>query len=497
MNFHNYILKMELINLIFFSLIYARECEKGETQCTESMMLICTDEGYWSKTECPSGSVCKKDDDIIGCQNNEELDDDISIDTPINENPGKTEKKKSKVVTVTKKKSTSSEQYKTVTVTKSPKEIDLEMNENNLQNGKVVTYSIILQNPSQGGNSAQMVAPSISMPSQQSSPTSPGTAADGSSGPTTDSSSGPAAPTSSGPTADSSLNTTTADSPVNAPTSDTGNTPTSDTTASSPTSTDSSSVGQESVTPNPSTNNTQSDLQPSTGGSMGNQTSESTNQSTNQSTQSSGQSTQSASQSSGGQMITEQKLTKALKENNMTPNNSYIQVVVKQTNSHFKDKEMAAMFLAQLAHESGGFAHIEEIACKSGGGCAGQYGTGAPGKSYHGRGFIQLSWPDNYKNASKDLGMGDKLYQTPEVVASDVDIGMKVSIWYWDKRVVTFPGVKEKKQFGLTTKAINGELECKNNANIDKSKRRYALYKSIAKEMGITNLASESGCYTM
>lgn len=183
-----------------------------------------------------------------------------------------------------------------------------------------------------------------------------------------------------------------------------------------------------------------------------------------------------------------------MKTQNYNPNQSYLNVVVKQTNSHFKDKEMAAMFLAQLAHESGGFVYIEEIACKNTG-CPGQYGTGAPGKSYHGRGFIQLSWPDNYKNASKDLGMGDKLYQNPELVAKDPDIAMKVSIWYWDKKVATAPGVSQKKQFGLTTKAINGELECKNNSNIDKSKKRYQLYKAIAKKMGIKNIASESGCY--
>lgn len=524
MNLHSYVPKMRLIQLIFFSLIWSKECEKGQTQCSESMMLICTDEGYWAKTECPTGSACKKDDDIIGCQNTEESEDDISIDNPI-----EPKKDKSKTVTVTMKKSAhksqSKEKYKTVTVTKNPKEIDLEVDENSMNNGKMVTYSILLQNPStqgQGGSAAQMVAPSISIPSSnppsvpaysESSPssgspvgsagspaTSPGSPTSPSSSPGSPSpasSAGSPTPPVSSPSADSSANPMTESTP-----SSTADSALNQSSGSDSSSANSSSGGQEST----STNNTQSGSQPSS--NMGNQQSTPQSSSNSNNSQSSGNqasnqssnqsnSNQASNNSSGGQMITEQKLTKALKENNMTPNNSYLQVVVKQTNSHFKDKEMAAMFLAQLAHESGGFAHIEEIACKSGGGCAGQYGTGAPGKSYHGRGFIQLSWPDNYKNASKDLGMGDKLYQTPEVVASDVDIGMKVSIWYWDKRVATFPGVKEKKQFGLTTKAINGELECKNNANIDKSKRRYALYKSIAKEMGITNLASESGCYTM
>lgn len=193
--------------------------------------------------------------------------------------------------------------------------------------------------------------------------------------------------------------------------------------------------------------------------------------------------------------MTAAQLTNALKTVGFTPNPSYLEAVVNGTNGHFKDKEMAAMFLAQLAHESGGFVHIEEIACKNTG-CPGQYGTGAPGQTYYGRGFIQLSWASNYKEASQGLGMGDKLYQNPGLVAKDPKLAMDVSIWYWDKRVATAPGVSEKKQFGLTTKAINGELECKNNANIDKSKKRYALYKAIAKEMGVTNIASEGGCYS-
>jgi len=206
---------------------------------------------------------------------------------------------------------------------------------------------------------------------------------------------------------------------------------------------------------------------------------------------SSGGKDSSSSSGGGGQIITAEKLNAAMKASGFSPNSKYVEALVKGVNSKYKDKEMAAMMLAQFAHESGGFAHLEEIACKSG--CAGQYGKGAPGKSYHGRGFIQLSWPDNYKKASQALGMGDKLYINPEQVSSDVDIAVKTSFWFWDTNVSKAPGVSEKK-FGATTKAINGALECK-GSNVDKSKKRYAIYKNVAKEMGITKLASESGCY--
>lgn len=54
-------------------------------------------------------------------------------------------------------------------------------------------------------------------------------------------------------------------------------------------------------------------------------------------------------------------------------------------------KREAAMFLAQILWESGGLKHRVEIDCKETG-CPGQYssGIGAWGKSYYGRGYIQL-----------------------------------------------------------------------------------------------------------
>lgn len=201
----------------------------------------------------------------------------------------------------------------------------------------------------------------------------------------------------------------------------------------------------------------------------------------------------SSSGGGGGGSITADQLTKAMKAEGFQPKPEYIAAVIKEVNAKYKDKEMVAMMLAQFAHESGGFAHIEEIACKNNA-CKGKYDTnGAPGKTYHGRGFIQLTWPDNYKAASKDLGMGDKLWQDPDQIVKNLDLAVKTSMWYWDKRVLTAPGVKDKKQFGLTTKAINGPIECGKGSN-PQAEKRYKLYKAIAKEMGVTNLAANTGC---
>lgn len=200
------------------------------------------------------------------------------------------------------------------------------------------------------------------------------------------------------------------------------------------------------------------------------------------------------SQSKKCKIITVEQLMNAMQENGFNPPIEHLNAIVQETNDYFDDSEMAAMFLGQLAHESGGFVHREEIGYENGQNTFISSEYGAHGKSYHGRGFIQLSHPENYKLASHDLGYGDLLWKKPEMVSEDIKLSAKVSIWYWKTRVMEYPGVKDKKLFGLTTKSINGVLEC-NGQNIEKSKRRYILYKSIAKYMGIVNLAEEGGCY--
>lgn len=73
-----------------------------------------------------------------------------------------------------------------------------------------------------------------------------------------------------------------------------------------------------------------------------------------------------------------------------SPNRRYVDAVVSRVNSAFWDLNEAAQFIAQCGHESGGYQYIEEIACSGPNSCQGQYGYGAPGQNYHGRGFIQL-----------------------------------------------------------------------------------------------------------
>ncbi|XP_043503233.1 acidic endochitinase SP2-like [Polistes fuscatus] len=195
----------------------------------------------------------------------------------------------------------------------------------------------------------------------------------------------------------------------------------------------------------------------------------------------------------GNSLIDKSDVQDALKRLNYDPRTPYLDAIVKEANDSFDDKNEAVMFLAQTAHETHGFFYIEERDyLGKPGKIATQYGTGAPGKSYHGRGFIQLTWPDNYRAASRALGMGDRLYRNPELVSQDISLAARVSSWYWRDRVR--PKAGNMRKFGLTTKAINGALECR-GLNVDQSKNRYRIYKAIARATGVENLASECGCY--
>lgn len=177
----------------------------------------------------------------------------------------------------------------------------------------------------------------------------------------------------------------------------------------------------------------------------------------------------------------------------------FVAELISQINKQKWDNNEKSMFLAQVYHESGGLSQIIEQACVSSP-CTNYDNTnkangpvvGAPGKHYFGRGYIQLSWPSNYKDASNSIYKDDRLYTNPDQVATDKSIAAAVSIWYWNARVMT--SKSPLSNFGETTKAINGALECGKGQNTA-AKRRWTNYQKIAKVLGVTQLASEGGCY--
>lgn len=168
-------------------------------------------------------------------------------------------------------------------------------------------------------------------------------------------------------------------------------------------------------------------------------------------------------------------------------------------------KREAAMFLAQVWHESGALAYKEEIACTGSDAKAAACGAAYPikrngikGKYYYGRGYIQLTWDTNYEDASKDLlGDGKQLLQNPEKVATDETLAWRTAAWFWKTNVHSAAGVQSGK-FGATTKVINGQLECAKGATTDlsKPKKRFEYYKTILKAFGDSSTPDESGCYS-
>ena len=160
-----------------------------------------------------------------------------------------------------------------------------------------------------------------------------------------------------------------------------------------------------------------------------------------------------------------------------------------------------------------GLYYTEELGCADGH-CK-QYNTGgdsrfrpAPGKSYYGRGPIQLSYPYNYGQAGADLGL--PLLTNPELVSHDGVIAFRTAIWFWmraedsepschavmtgqwrpdakDRRLGRRPG------FGMTINIINGNVECNSRAPAIRQERedRIGYYRYFA---GLLRTPVEKEC---
>ena len=188
-------------------------------------------------------------------------------------------------------------------------------------------------------------------------------------------------------------------------------------------------------------------------------------------------------------------------------------------------RELAAFF-AHIAHETTngwpgakggpyvwGLYYIEEQACLDGH-CT-QYNTGGtspykpvPGKSYYGRGPLQLTYAYNYGSAGQELGL--PLLANPELVSKDGVIAFKTALWFWMKAQAPKPSCHEvmcgkwqptasdqaarrRPGFGMTINIINGGVECKDNTHTARASReeRIGFYRHMATQLGV---AVEKDC---
>ncbi|KAI6697660.1 hypothetical protein NL676_017779 [Syzygium grande] len=177
-----------------------------------------------------------------------------------------------------------------------------------------------------------------------------------------------------------------------------------------------------------------------------------------------------------------------------------------------RNREIAA-FLAQVSHETtGGWATApdgpyawglcfkEEVSPQS------DYCDPSnkewpcyPGKSYKGRGPIQLSWNFNYGPAGKALGF-DGL-RNPETVSNNSLVAFKTALWFWTTERKPKPSchavmvgkyrpskadltANRTAGFGLVTNIINGGLECgiPSDARVN---NRVGFFQRYAKLFGV------------
>ncbi|HEV2354773.1 MAG TPA: chitinase [Puia sp.] len=188
-------------------------------------------------------------------------------------------------------------------------------------------------------------------------------------------------------------------------------------------------------------------------------------------------------------------------------------------------RELAA-FLGEIAHETNnggpgseggpyawGLYYTEEIGCQDGHCTEYNVGNGGPylpvpGKTYYGRGPIQLSYPYNYGQAGADLGL--PLLQHPELVSHDGVIAFKTAIWFWMRSSSAEPSCHEvmtgkwqpsaqdrtmgrRPGFGMTINIINGNVECRSGTTAAREDRedRIGHYRHFA---GMLSVPVEKDC---
>src|SRR5574343_216890 len=117
-----------------------------------------------------------------------------------------------------------------------------------------------------------------------------------------------------------------------------------------------------------------------------------------------------------------------------------------------------AAFIAQIAHETGGFKWFREL------GSAAYFkryehrtdlGNVKPAdvSRFKGRGFIQMTGRSNYAAAGNFLGLD--LVNNPEL-AETPEVGARIDIWYWTTKHLN--SFADKEDFKTITKKINGGL---------------------------------------
>ena len=114
-----------------------------------------------------------------------------------------------------------------------------------------------------------------------------------------------------------------------------------------------------------------------------------------------------------------------------------------------------AAFVAQLAHESGEFRYMRELA--SGEAYEGREDLGntqvGDGVKFRGRGPIQITGRNNYRDCSLALYGDERLLEDPTPLEQPTD-GCRAAGWFWKTRKLNH--LADNSKFVAITKRING-----------------------------------------
>ena len=140
--------------------------------------------------------------------------------------------------------------------------------------------------------------------------------------------------------------------------------------------------------------------------------------------------------SSGSSSSASTPLTPIVSSGKSTPGGQYGEssLLAAMSRAGIVDPTERAMFLAQMAHESGNFLYDEEIASGQKYEGRSDLGNNQPGDGvrYKGRGYIQLTGRANYRDYGNRLGVD--LENNPDL-AKDPNIAADIAIAYWQQRV--------------------------------------------------------------
>ncbi len=111
------------------------------------------------------------------------------------------------------------------------------------------------------------------------------------------------------------------------------------------------------------------------------------------------------------------------------------------------------------------------------------------GKRYYGRGWFQLSYPCNYYNAGKALGID--LLNTPDLVSQSEKIAASTAIWYYKETGMN--EIAQKDNFGGTTRKLN-EHECTGKAGYFMQAARVETYRRVRKCFDLPEITNKLIC---